>query len=285
MASKNNHFVLPDSTPRSSKLTINIAGFHVHLYGVQELSAQQREDTTVLFHIHGRTRTYKDAEPVAHQLLYGMRKRGDSNRGLVVATFDNRNHGDRTIDSVAIQDWKGGNIQHAQDMLSTIDGTTDDIKLVMKYLASYVDGIFHPTQFIVTGVSLGGHITWNMLAEEPSIAGAIIIVGSPNLTDMLVERLGYASLSDIPQNTKEWPRSIESLYRERDQALEKIVGKKILILNGALDTLVPSKFTDPWVAKYAHQNDVKFIVQEDCGHVLSFRMMEEVVEWVAQILV
>ncbi|GMF78500.1 unnamed protein product [Aspergillus oryzae] len=165
------------------------------------------------------------------------------------------------------------------------DGTTDDIKLVMKYLASYVDGIFHPTQFIVTGVSLGGHITWNMLAEEPSIAGAIIIVGSPNLTDMLVERLGYASLSDIPQNTKEWPRSIERLYRERDQALEKIVGKKILILNGALDTLVPSKFTDPWVAKYAHQNDVKFIVQEDCGHVLSFRMMEEVVEWVAQILV
>lgn len=101
MASKNNHFVLPDSTPRSSKLTINIAGFRVHLYGVQELSAQQREDTTVLFHIHGRTRTYKDAEPVAHQLLYGMRERGDSNRGLVVATFDNRNHGDRTVSSYA----------------------------------------------------------------------------------------------------------------------------------------------------------------------------------------
>ncbi|GAB1217299.1 hypothetical protein ATERTT37_006537 [Aspergillus terreus] len=170
-------------------------------------------------------------------------------------------------------------------MLSTIDGTVVDIKLVLKYLASYVDGIFHPTQFIVTGISLGGHITWNMLAEEPSIAGAIIIVGSPNLTDMLVERLGYASLSDIPENTKEWPRSIERLYRERDQALEIIVGKKILILNGALDTLVPSKFTDPWVAKYAHQNDVKFIVQEDCGHCLSFRMMEEMVEWVAQILV
>lgn len=92
-------FVLANESPRSSKTTINIAGFIVYLYGVDELSAEQARDTTVLFHIHGRTRTYKDAEELAHQLLYDLRLRGGTNKGLVVATFDNRNHGERAVRS------------------------------------------------------------------------------------------------------------------------------------------------------------------------------------------
>lgn len=76
---------------------INIAGFFVYLYGVDELSLQQAKDTTVLFHVHGRTRTYKDAEDFAHQLLFEIRKRGEAHRGLVVAALDNRNHGLRAV--------------------------------------------------------------------------------------------------------------------------------------------------------------------------------------------
>jgi hypothetical protein len=93
--------MLPDSTPRSSKKTINIAGFFVYLYGIDELTPEQAKDTTVLFHIHGRTRTYKDAEEIAHQLLYELRERGGTKKGLVVATLDNRNHGMRAVCSPA----------------------------------------------------------------------------------------------------------------------------------------------------------------------------------------
>lgn len=88
---------LPDSTPESSKTTLNIAGFHVHLYGVSELTPEQAKDTVVLFHIHGRTRTYKDAEAFAHQILHQLRQRSGHKKGLVVATFDNRNHGSRAV--------------------------------------------------------------------------------------------------------------------------------------------------------------------------------------------
>lgn len=97
MARPTDRFVLQDNIPRSSRTTINIAGFTVYLYGVDELTAEQAKDTMVLFHIHGRTRTYKDAEAVAHQVLHDLRQRGKAKRGLVIASFDNRNHGERAV--------------------------------------------------------------------------------------------------------------------------------------------------------------------------------------------
>lgn len=98
MAPYNERFdKLPEDTVKSSELKINISGFHVYLYGVDELSPQQSQNTVVLFHVHGRTRTYKNAELFAHQFLHQLRKKGDSKKGFVVATFDNRNHGERAV--------------------------------------------------------------------------------------------------------------------------------------------------------------------------------------------
>lgn len=97
----NDKFELLDSTPRSSLTVINISGFHLYLYGVDELTPAQRQDTTVIFHIHGRTRTYKDAEEIAHHLLSESRARGVTRKGLVVATFDNRNHGTRAVCTIS----------------------------------------------------------------------------------------------------------------------------------------------------------------------------------------
>jgi hypothetical protein len=90
-------FELADSIGRSSKTSANIAGFPVYLFGVDELNESQAKNTTVLFHIHGRTRTYADAEELAHYLLNEWRGRGSSEKGLIIATFDNRNHGTRSV--------------------------------------------------------------------------------------------------------------------------------------------------------------------------------------------
>ena len=165
-----------------------------------------------------------------------------------------------------------------------VDGIVVDIKTVTRYLESYVDGIFVPTQFIAAGVSLGGHAIWSLLAEEPRIATAIIIIGSPNLTDMLLERLRQHTNSDS-QGTREWPRSIEKLYQARDERVGQITGKKILILNGAVDNLVPSKFTRPWVEKYATKNDVAFLEIEENGHWLSSNMVDTISDWIRHLLV
>lgn len=157
-----------------------------------------------------------------------------------------------------------------------IDGNVSDIQMVMKYLEVYVEARFVPTEFIMTGFSLGGHTSWDILAKEPKIKSAIIIVGSPNLTDLLIERLGNDHLTD----SKKWPESIAKMYKARDHGLTRITGKNILIMNGALDELVPSKFTLPWIEKYGEFNNVCLKAFENTGHWISFEMIDTIVEWI-----
>ncbi|KAK9446896.1 Alpha/Beta hydrolase protein [Limtongia smithiae] len=276
-------FILDGNVLHSSMHTLNIGGFFVYLYGVDELTPSQALDTSVMFHVHGRTRTYHDAEEIAHQLLYSLRESGGTHKGLVIATLDNRNHGIRAIDNVAIQDWQGGNPKHAQDMISMIDGIVDDVKLIMNYLPSYVS--FTPTEYIATGLSLGGHVTWNLLAEVEDIKKAIIIVGCPDLTGLMLNRLGgYTSTTEVPPNTPEWPHSVEELYAQRDKKVSNITGKEILILNGGIDTLVPDKYTKRWVENYAANNNVTYIVQDGFGHGLSYGMMSDFEKYVPHLL-
>ncbi|GAB1192616.1 hypothetical protein APSETT444_001809 [Aspergillus pseudonomiae] len=306
---------LPEGTTKSSKMTINIAGFHVYIYGVDELSPQQAEDTVVLFHVHGRTRSYADAELFAHQFLFQLKQMKNLAKGFVVATFDSRNHGERAAwpPTRLTTILKVTSNRHATDRLTSYvriaklycldaqpyindnhevrtgteetrstHGNVFDIQAVMKYLKVYTGDRFTPTEFVMSGLSLGGHTAWDILSKVEGIQAAIIIVGSPNLTDLLTERLGDAADSEDGTGLTKWPKSISAMYKARDQSLEQINGKRILILNGALDMLVPNKFTLPWVERNASQNDVSFNVFENTGHWLSFEMMDTIVEWVSQ---
>jgi len=158
------------------------------------------------------------------------------------------------------------------------DGIAQDIQMVMRYLRLYVEDRFNPTEFVISGHSLGGHTSWNILADEPKIKAAIISVGCPNMHDLMVDRLGGKDVVDPIR----WPGSISEYYSERDQRVSRIEGKQILILNGALDKLVPSRFSAPWVEKYGWKNDVSFNVFENSGHWFSLEMMDKVIEWVVE---
>lgn len=164
------------------------------------------------------------------------------------------------------------------------DGTVFDIKTVIKFLKVYVQDTFTPAEFVVSGLSLGGHVAWDVLASERTVNAAIPIVGSPNLTDMLVERLSKSNNGN-PVDPTRWPESVARIYQARDQNVAQIEGKKILILNGALDALVPSKFTLPWVEKYGDRNDVTLCVLENTGHWMSLEMIDKIVDWVLEKIV
>lgn len=60
-----------------------------------------------------------------------------------------------------------------------------------------------------------------------------------------------------------------NVYLARDKSVWGISGKEILISNGAIDPLVPSKFTSPWVESYGANNKVTLFKQEDNGHLVS----------------
>ena len=97
------------STP--SKTTVPISGLEVHVYGLQELPSTTPVD--IVFLLHGRTGEYLHMEPMAHAILAKADNGPKDRRGLIVVSFDQRNHGHRTVAAKGNQGWKEGNEMHA----------------------------------------------------------------------------------------------------------------------------------------------------------------------------
>ncbi|KAK9477071.1 Alpha/Beta hydrolase protein [Lipomyces japonicus] len=286
MPSSSEKFVLPESTPQLSETTVNIAGILVYIYGLDELSPEQKKDVVVWFHAHGRTRSHIDGAQIGYQVIHGIRQKyGETKKGLILVTIDSRNHGTRHVDDVSIKAWNSGNKHHAQDMLSMVDGTALDYSTIIKYLHSYTGNLFTAKKFIPSGVSLGGHVAWNLIARHPEIDAGIPIVGTPDLTGLLIDRLGkYKTVEDVPAGTEEWPKSIEKLIAERDALIATIKNKNLLVLNGADDTLVPDDFTKPWIEKYGANNDTEYYEFENVGHYLSWGGINKIEDFLIQYL-
>ena len=156
----------------------------------------------------------------------------------------------------------------------------------MTFLESYVEGAFVPKEFFVTGFSMGGHVTWDMLANDSRVSAGVIISGSPDLSAMLKERLSIhrGDSEGLLEGASEWPTSIAKLYVARDRRLEGMTGKKLLLLHGTNDALVPLKFVTPWIERFGGNNDVVLIQKEETGHWVSRAMMDDMTNWILDVV-
>lgn len=151
---------------------------------------------------------------------------------------------------------------------------------------------------IMGGISLGGHTAWRIAALTPGrFHGFAIIVGSPNLTSLLLSRLGIQTdLCDIdtlefkklyelmnPQQRRMWPHTLDKLIRDRDQVVTKSfpTDVPILLCNGKYDKLVPAKYTEEWVAKRKHSKNIKLFVQDNTGHSCTKEMVAMLAVWLS----
>lgn len=193
---------LKPDTLVSSHTNLFIGGLHTHVYGVkQAIELIQKEgvegDEWVVLHlVHPRTRDYTYTETVAHLVLSEYYKR-ESKRPLIAVTGDLRNHGARMVNGNKNEDWKAGNETHAQDMVSGIVGSTQDVEMVIDFLPGYMAGLVGaqkttvkpPTMLvdIVCGISQGGHVAWQVAATG-KVKAAVPIIACPDLTYLLLHR-------------------------------------------------------------------------------------------------
>lgn len=189
-----------------------------------------------------------------------------------------------------------------------ISGSAQDFKLVVDFMPAYLPQ-FSGFHNIMMGVSLGGHTAWRLAALAPGQFEAFaIVVGCPNLTSLLVERLGidpndlntkgeeldtvsYEHLSKVmnEQQRRRWPSALAELVREGDRRVyeEFPTDLPLLMCNGVHDQLVPARYTSSWLERRSRMNNEsvsknkksRLFVQENTGHSCTKEMVNMIAEW------
>ncbi|QGI82409.1 unnamed protein product [Fusarium fujikuroi] len=324
-------FSLPPTTPRSRKSCLVVGGVQIYLYGLEDLDDLPSDDIAVLYLAHNRTRTYLVTEGIAHEILHIYRTdRRRKRMPMIAVTMNMRNHGDREvrscgawiysgyllnrlqIDQRANQTWSDGNKNHGIDLMSMVSGSAQDFKLILDYLPAYSPR-FRNFHNIMLGVSLGGHTAWRMASVAPGQFEAFaIVVGCPNLTSLLLSRLGLDAvtfgvdqdeLDKVPydelekvmseEQRRRWPRALAELVREGDRMARDEFPRTVplLMCNGKHDALVPTGFSESWLTRrkmamngeFAAKSKARIFIQDNTGHSCTKEMVAIIADWIGDL--
>lgn len=187
------------------------------------------------------------------------------------------------------------------DLISSIDGSALDFKLIMDFLPAYLPQ-FSRFRNIMAGISLGGHTAWRLPSFVPTLEAIIIVVGCPNLTSLMLSRLDVSSTGVSPDGTpdglrqvpyedlekvmtevqkRRWPRALHDVVRESDRKVAEAWKElPLLLMGGELDPLVPMGPTELWFDK--HKNGDIFI-QSNTGHSCTKEMVHMMARWLGSL--
>ncbi len=174
-------------------------------------------------------------------------------------------------------------------------GTARDISLLIDYLPMYLFPADERTiaQYMVTGVSLGGHSTWLALRDDTRLRVGIPIIGCPDYKALLSARVdgfkagnnGGAKEPVVPKSLWRLVDAVDPIasdYTGNDPSTNPFIGKKILVLTGANDTLVPPAYTRPFVdaLQVGPDGALEMVDQPGAGHEVTDEMIRRTGEWI-----
>lgn len=278
--------------PQVHPTKIVVGGIELSIWGLDE--ARKATSVACLFLLHGRQSSAQSVGWVAEILA----KLGGSSskRALLVVALDHRNHGRRLASGIANEGWRASakrsddasflNERHAPDMYAIQTGTASDISHLADHLPAFLfpEAAKSPIDaWICAGISLGGHSTWLVGAHDPRFRYLCPIVGSPDMERLLRQRASLLK-PPIPFEPPVIPATLLELIRRKDPChapIEAWKGKKILVMGGADDKLVPhvGGGTQDFVQRLEGTSEVEVFVQEGVGHACTEQMVSRLRTW------
>lgn len=289
-----------DGFSPSSTTELVISGIKTYIYGLKELKGNS-DKLAIIYMAHGRESTHRSTERILQYIVSQYNKRGKAT-DLLGVTIDMRNHGERLLDIKLQKGWPE-NPTHGPDMIGEVFGDAQDFTIIAQFLPAYLPQHYKTIFNIMSGISLGGHTTWRTAVTSNELFDAYApIIGCPNLSRMMVERLKVEipekmanetsplSYKDIEaymtdDQKKKWPRIFADLVCENDLKISKLdkSAKPILVLNGELDPLVPNRFSVVWSSIKPNEKTT-LIAQENAGHQCTLEMVNHLESWVSKLL-
>ncbi|KAG8908495.1 hypothetical protein FRB99_005853 [Tulasnella sp. 403] len=269
------------------KTTLPVAGLFVHVYSTEKSSSLP---VAAVFLLHGRLSS-SEAEQIqtfASSLLNTSNDEPQA-KELLVITFDHRNHGSRLINPKSNLSWNTKcidkhNEKHAVDMYAMQTGAASDVSFLIDFLPAYLypNGEREIVDWGVIGISLGGHAAWIVLKD-----------GCPDYLSLMEDRARRLALDPspplIPQSLRAYVERNDpvSIVFDGAEHCNPLISKRILVLSGAADKLVPWVFSEPFVNRLVvgEKGRKRVVLQEGAGHELTKEMVSEasgfVRQWIA----
>lgn len=273
-----------------------VGGINLTVWGLAK--ARKAHSVACLFLLHGRQGSAEGVKWIAESLakLNDEKATPPTRRALVVVTLDHRNHGRRIASGIANEGWRPStkrssdgsflNLNHFADMYAIQTGTQYDVSHLVDHLPAFLFPYASKSPidaWICVGISLGGHTTWLVGAHDPRFRYLCPIIGSPDVERLLRSR---ATTFDppIPFDAPVVPELLLQLVRRNDPChapLEAWKGKKILVLGGAVDKLVPhvQGGTQDFVKGLETAEGVEVWIQDDVGHACTEEMVSRLSNW------
>ncbi|BEI93114.1 uncharacterized protein CcaverHIS019_0507420 [Cutaneotrichosporon cavernicola] len=266
----------------ASKTVVTIVDMDVFVYGLEEIKDSKRPIAVACLS-HGWANKAMHMEQMAYGVL-GEARRLDKEGGrkvlrdMIVVTLDHRNHGARRRNPNGLV--FANNPLRLSQAHATLVGGVQDFELVMDSLASYLwpRDERRIEEWMYTGVSLGGHLTWRMLRDDPRIRiGAPIVSIPPEYLAGILTRQFRVPPPDDPLNII--PSTVRNAF-ELQAAPGSYTNKKILSLHGAIDETIPVRVAkDEFVRIRGETGNLEVYVQDGMGHVVTPEMVKRVAEW------
>lgn len=191
-------------------------------------------------------------------------------QGYFTVVPDARYHGERKID-----DFYGyfSPEKFVGSFFNTVKETSEDISGMIDYFSH--DRRVDITRTGLTGISMGGFITFMAGTLDCRIKALAPIVGSPDWELLL----NSERASIVSKETKE-------AIMKYSPALnyERFKPSALFVQNGSLDTAVPAEGSRRLDAKlrklYSDMPDkYEYLEDPDSGHAVPFEMLENVIKW------
>lgn len=263
-----------------------------------------------LYLIHHRTGNYVYTEATGIKILENLKL--SSSAPLIPVTFDIRNHGARTVDESKNSSWKSGNNTHGIDMISGIQGTIYDLKLIMDFLPSYLNldsflgrpmrekGLKFKYFNILSGYSVGAHVVIRFAVQYPELVSIINPnVGCSDLTTLLLTRLKeskdyskkllyctYDELNLTSEQKEQYPESFHELISKQDlEILENFPFSSIKMFAAfySEDPIVPPQITKLWTDMYRNSNgSTEVFYEQGAIHDITEEMVIRFTTWLSK---
>lgn len=227
---------------------------------------QMDAKTPIVFFLHGHMSAKEHNLHYAYQLV---------KNGVRVVLPDAIYHGERSIGL--------SEIEFSMKFWDIVFQSIKEIHMLYEY--GKEEGLIDTTKVGMMGSSMGGIITSAALTKYDWISSAAICMGVTSVSKLAEHQLQTIKIGGQPISLSNEQKQQATMYlkaMDLENHPEVFDEKPIIFWHGAMDNLVPMKFSYPYYEENLKNTKAQYILEEKASHKVSRNGVLKVTQFVAQ---